>query len=140
MEVTGHADTARPSDFSLLPLPWDLTAPSLARQLVRSTLWAWGLTELTEDAVLAVSELTTNAVLHGAAPMSVTLHRDPDQLRIVVHDSGHGVVLRVPQTAPETAERGRGLAIVRDVSSSSGIGPEAGDGTRAYATFACRPA
>lgn len=139
METTGDAGTARPVDATLL-LPWDLTAPSLARQLVRTTLDRWGLTGLTDAAVLAVSELTTNAVIHGAAPVSVTLQREPDQVRIVVHDAGGGTVVGLPVAALDTAERGRGLAIVRELASSSGVAPLDGDGTSAYATFACHHA
>ncbi len=43
-------------------------APGRARSFTRQTLRAWGAEDLMDDAVLIVSELTTNAERHGRAP------------------------------------------------------------------------
>ncbi|MDT7544646.1 MAG: hypothetical protein QOE99_756, partial [Actinomycetota bacterium] len=50
-------------------------AASVTRRAVTETLDQWGLSELTDDAVLAVSELVTNAILHADPPFVVRLAR-----------------------------------------------------------------
>jgi anti-sigma regulatory factor (Ser/Thr protein kinase) len=123
------------ADVVELPLVWDLTAPALARQLVRVTLDRWGLPELVESAVMVVSELTTNAVVHGAPPMHVSMCREPHQIRISVYDAGHAVAAAATVPVHDHEEHGRGLVIVRQLSADSGVDPVQGDGTVAFATF-----
>ncbi|WP_313896170.1 SpoIIE family protein phosphatase [Streptomyces sp. YIM 98790] len=80
-----------------------------ARSLVRRTLRDWGLEQLTEPAVLVVSELVTNAVRHARGPVGVRLVRGA-RLLVEVSDS-----LPDPPQARDAApddEGGRGLALV----------------------------
>ncbi|SFB90093.1 SpoIIE family protein phosphatase [Streptomyces aidingensis] len=80
-----------------------------ARSLVRHTLRDWGLEQLTEPAVLVVSELVTNAVRHARGPVGVRLVRGT-RLLVEVSDS-----LPDPPRARDAApddEGGRGLALV----------------------------
>src|SRR5688572_21725379 len=60
---------------------------SAARRFVTSVLAGWGLTELTDTAALATSELVGNAVLHARTPFTLTVQylRDGVLLRINDH-------------------------------------------------------
>ncbi|MEV6841399.1 ATP-binding protein [Streptomyces sp. NPDC051133] len=86
----------------------------LARREIVDKVRAWGvpLNEDTTDAIrLAASELITNAVIHGAGPITVTLSNWPRRLGIEVLDGDPSV----PRTrcAQADDENGRGLALVR---------------------------
>lgn len=95
-----------------------------AREFTRWALADWGLAadaERSGDVSLCVSELATNALLHGVPPGRGFLLRlgfDGDVLRAEVHDSGAGVP-RV-QEAPD--EGGRGLMLVAALSDKWGVG------------------
>jgi anti-sigma regulatory factor (Ser/Thr protein kinase) len=104
-----------------LDLPRRRQAPGIARRSVADWLAPVALEgEEMEDVRLIVSELVTNAVLHGRGQIALRAHVDDDRVRVEVIDQGHGfehVVRRVP------FERlsGRGLAIVDDLASRWGI-------------------
>ncbi|WBO63921.1 ATP-binding protein [Streptomyces camelliae] len=68
------------------------TTPGAARRFVAETLTQWGRTERLDDVQLCVSELATNAILHGAPSGGLVLVHvtlADTQLRIEVHDSGN---------------------------------------------------
>lgn len=65
-------------------------APSEARRFIGERLDAWGVTEVKARILLAVSELTTNAVVHGEGPIGVALAVTCDRLRATVTDDGCG--------------------------------------------------
>lgn len=71
------------------------------------------------DVVLVVSELATNAIMHGRAPYLLTVEVDPMAVHVEVRDSdGSGeVTLRAPDS---DAVSGRGLGIVHEVASDWG--------------------
>ncbi|WP_405664550.1 ATP-binding protein [Streptomyces sp. RK9] len=86
-----------------------------ARAFALETLVEWGadLADRCDDVCLCVSELATNAVLHGVPPgreFCRTLAADGPLLRIEVRDSGGGH----PRVMREGAEEcgGRGLRLV----------------------------
>ncbi|MFD7862862.1 ATP-binding protein [Streptomyces sp. NPDC057682] len=92
-----------------------------ARRLTRARLDAWRLDGDThEAAVLIVSELVTNAVVHTASDRVVCeLHRLHRGLRIAVQDQGHqpgGPRL----SAGGDDEHGRGLLLVDALCSAWG--------------------
>ncbi|PWI20685.1 ATP-binding protein [Streptomyces sp. Act143] len=94
-----------------------------ARKLVRWALFYWGLGdwERGEDVSLCVSELATNALLHGAPPGRGFLLRvryDGAVVRVEVHDSGGGEPC-VPDCADEG---GRGLLLVSALADKWGVG------------------
>jgi len=73
-----------------MALPTVDQAPGLARQATRDALAAWRMTHLEETAVLLVSELVTNVVLHAEtfpAFMMLRLETTDGCLRIAVHDA-----------------------------------------------------
>ncbi|MGH8862372.1 MAG: ATP-binding protein, partial [Jatrophihabitantaceae bacterium] len=69
-------------------------------------------------AVLIVSELTTNAILHARSDFVVSLKRATDTIGIAVHDLGVGDIR--PRSADSTANSGRGLSIVGALSKRWG--------------------
>ncbi|MFI1736101.1 ATP-binding protein [Streptomyces sioyaensis] len=100
----------------------------LAREFARTALTEWDLDHLAEDVLLCVSELATNALLHGVPPgrgyrLRLSLGED-GLLRVEVHDSGDGEP-RVPVWAPydgEEGESGRGLLLVSALADAWGVG------------------
>ncbi|HLT68525.1 MAG TPA: ATP-binding protein [Acidimicrobiales bacterium] len=75
--------------------------------------------QLVDDVVLMVSELVTNAVLHGAGDVEVTLDRSDDVVRVEVADEG-GFALPRPGRPGSDDVTGRGLAIVDALADAWG--------------------
>ncbi|MFI5684972.1 ATP-binding protein [Streptomyces sp. NPDC051636] len=114
----------------------DRRSVRLARGFARTTLADWRITPCTDDVLLCVSELATNALLHRVPPgrdftLRLTLHPD-GTLGIEVHDSGGGEV-HVPEPSPES-EHGRGLVLVAALSDKRGVG-ERHPGKMVWAEF-----
>ncbi len=108
------------------PLPHRPEAAGTARRLARATLAEWGVDEDTTDqALLVVSELVTNAIEHALPP--VVLHLDQPApghpLHIEVDDGGpapdHGGWTST--CTPE--EHGRGTDIIAALSTAHGHHP-----------------
>lgn len=101
----------------------DRRSVAVARDLTRITLADWRLTRRTDDVLLCVSELATNALLHGVPPgrcFRLDLGLDTAEvLRVEVQDSGPGEI-RTPDVTPES-ERGRGLLLVAALSDDWGV-------------------
>ncbi|WP_369392080.1 ATP-binding protein [Streptomyces sp. CG1] len=117
----------------------DRRSVRLARDFTRSALTDWDLASRSDDVLLCVSELATNALLHGVPPgrgfaLHLALHLDDDTLRIEVHDSGPGEV-GIPDAAPES-EHGRGLMLVAALADKWGVG-ERNPGKFVWAEFSC---
>ncbi len=94
-------------------------ALALARRFVEATLRRWGLTNLIEfDVQLAISELITNAIRHGARPILLRLRARGDALLVEVHDAGPGAPR--PRAAGPHDANGRGLLIVAAVATRWG--------------------
>jgi anti-sigma regulatory factor (Ser/Thr protein kinase) len=90
-----------------------------ARRVVRDALTEVGEPDLGPPAELAVSELVTNAILHAATTVELTIEVTTDSVTVRVRD-WHD---RLPQhrDATHTATTGRGLAIVAAVSDAHGV-------------------
>ncbi|MFI5978707.1 ATP-binding protein [Streptomyces sp. NPDC051452] len=97
----------------------------LARTFTCATLAGWSLSGRRDDVLLCVSELATNALLHGVPRGRGYLLRlvrhGGGVLRVEVHDSGSGEV-RVPEPSVD-AEGGRGLLLVTALSDKWGVEP-----------------
>ncbi|MDF6017612.1 ATP-binding protein [Streptomyces sp. JH34] len=92
-----------------------------ARRLTRARLAEWGPAGDADDAaVLIVSELVTNAVVHTASTKVVCeLRCDAGRLRVSVQDQGHQPGgPRLSLTAD--GEHGRGLLLVDSLSTAWG--------------------
>ncbi|MFB8114441.1 ATP-binding protein [Streptomyces sp. NPDC055962] len=95
----------------------------LVRQFVREALLDWACEADLDDVLLCVSELATNALVHGVPPGRVFRVRLTcgSVLRIEVHDSGDGHV-REPVDPGPLDEHGRGLALVGALADAWGVG------------------
>lgn len=93
-------------------------APRAARRYVTETLRGWELDALVNDAVLAVSELATNAVTHAGSDFAVGLSRHRDGVRIDVSDASPAAPLL--QDGGVSKVGGRGLRMVAAVSADWG--------------------
>lgn len=105
-------------------LPALRTSARAARDTVRDLLRAWRLPgDTCCDAVLLVSELTTNAVLHtdtGQVLCGLTLTGDERRLRIELHDDGSTPVRPPEHRAGPGEESGRGLFLVQQLADGWG--------------------
>jgi anti-sigma regulatory factor (Ser/Thr protein kinase) len=96
-------------------------APGDARRYVADLLSAWEVVHARQAALLALSELVTNAVTHGRGPVKVRVASRRSVLRIEVEDDGpglHGVTLPAPAG---NGIGGRGLHIVDGVVAEWGF-------------------
>lgn len=95
-------------------IPDDPRQVGRCRALVRETLAAWALDGLVETVELLVSELVTNAIQHAGGPIRLRLQQDDGMLLCEVCDT-----TRTPPELQEmsaTAERGRGILLVNELS------------------------
>jgi anti-sigma regulatory factor (Ser/Thr protein kinase) len=113
----GHEDAI---EMTTRWFPCSVLAPKEVREFVAETVRAWGRDDLVIDAALITSELATNALLHAASDVTVTVSLRPDAVRIALADAHPDD----PERQPESATRpgGRGLAIVDAIASRWGTG------------------
>jgi anti-sigma regulatory factor (Ser/Thr protein kinase) len=105
-----------------------------ARAFVGEQLRAWGTPDgLVRDAVLLVSELVSNAILHGRPPIALRLRRTAEELLVEVDDCAT-VLPRKLRPTPED-EHGRGLVIASLLADRWGTRPLR-DGKSVWSLFA----
>ncbi|MFE2262826.1 SpoIIE family protein phosphatase [Streptomyces griseosporeus] len=121
-------------------LPGGSLAPGTARDLVRGALREWAelgppgarhLTDrLVEDAILVVSELVTNAVVHAGTDVGLLCRLEPAGHVVVEVSDQHPAhaprddeAVRAAPAVPayDTPEYGRGLRLVATLAESWGI-------------------
>jgi anti-sigma regulatory factor (Ser/Thr protein kinase) len=109
-----------------LPLPARADSVSVARRYFAGIAHDRSLPRpIREAGSLVVSELVTNAVLHGRDPITLRVTALPSTLRVAVSDGSD----RLPATRGHrsrptgAAEHGRGLAIVARVADQWGCEP-----------------
>lgn len=83
----------------------------------------WGFGARLDDVLVCVSELATNALLHGVPPgrgylVRLRLEAGGCALSVEVHDSGGGV----PAKRLPDGESGRGLLLVDALADRWGVG------------------
>jgi anti-sigma regulatory factor (Ser/Thr protein kinase) len=110
-------------------LPVSREAPARAREFLRNATCAEHHSEVVDDAVLLVSELVTNSVLHGGPPVVVAVDCTEHALQVRVRDGSPD--LPFPRAAQQADENGRGLALVAAMSDDWGVDPEP-DGKRVW--------
>ncbi len=90
-----------------------------ARRFVKQQCKAWDCTDMADEAMLVVSELVTNAIVHAQAGMELRASFANRVLRLEVLDSGPGTP--DPRIATRDDEHGRGLLLVSVLSASWGV-------------------
>lgn len=139
MDSDKHSQPELP-DVTVLrsQLPADLTSARQARSAVRTALASWGMADPSGDAELLASELAANAAEHARGPigLALTRHREPG--------GQPGIACEVTDTSADQPrarqagpgdERGRGLAIVTALATTSGVRAEP-DGKTTWFTLA----
>lgn len=114
-----HGDTQTLRELVLPPEP---SAAREARALVAEALVEAGFEHRQYDAELAISEVVTNAVLHGRAPITLRVVQTGDGVRIRVHDAS--AVSPAFSMLDPTAVTGRGLMLVSAVADCWGVDPD----------------
>jgi GAF domain-containing protein/anti-sigma regulatory factor (Ser/Thr protein kinase) len=79
--------------------------------------------ELVDDAALIISELVTNAFLHGDPPVVVRISARAHLVHIEVADDSRSAPMR--GRPDSTAMTGRGMGLIESLSSRWGVAPEA---------------
>jgi hypothetical protein len=117
---------------STLVLEPDEHAPAKARRFVAERFAAWGIAD-DYTGRLIVSELVTNALLHGEGPLVLRLFQDErdGMPTIEVRDGGDG--RPVIQPANNAAISGRGLQMVAGLAHDWGTRPLVEGGKLAWA-------
>ena len=121
-------------------LPAGPTAPAVARRAIREFLHAHGADpRALADVMLALSEVVTNAVVHGyrgeAGEVRVAAEHSADQLVLSVADRGGGMAPR-----HDSPGLGLGLPLVGRIANRVDITAEAGGGTLVSMCFTLDPA
>jgi anti-sigma regulatory factor (Ser/Thr protein kinase) len=102
-----------------LELPPRAQSAKAARAFVADTLARWECGALRDVAVLLVSELVTNALLHAGTTIVVDCRMRDDAVRIGVSD---GIVTSGARRGfPPDATTGRGLVIVESLADDWGV-------------------
>ncbi|MFH0518251.1 SpoIIE family protein phosphatase [Streptomyces sp. M41] len=126
---------APPQPETRTTLPGSPLSPGSARSLVRAALTEWAtsglpgterLTDrLVDDAVVAVSELVTNAVVHAGTEVELTCRLEDDTGALLVevldHHPSRAPRNGEPEAPYDTPEYGRGLRLVSRLAESWGV-------------------
>lgn len=110
------------SSSQLRRFPRRRTSVGASRVFVVHVLREWQLPDLIDDIELCVSELATNALLHGVPPgreFAVQLDLTNDLVRLAVRDSGDG--RPEIQHPDESSCSGRGLFLVGELAADFGV-------------------
>ncbi|MFJ2603860.1 MULTISPECIES: SpoIIE family protein phosphatase [unclassified Streptomyces] len=123
--------TAHPQAYStLVGTPH---APAAARDLVRTTLGEWVAAALpgadfvtcplVDSAVVVVSELVTNAIVHAGTDVEVICRLEADDRALVIEVADHHPSRAPRDTEPsyDTPEHGRGLRLVSALAEAWGV-------------------
>ena len=107
----GRVTVREPRMLRLVGEPRDV---HVARAFARQVLAARGVDDRDDETILVVSELVTNAIVHGEAPITLTVDVQVDAVVVSVCDAGERCPIR--RSAGESDEGGRGLGIVEGLS------------------------
>ncbi|MFH9552640.1 ATP-binding protein [Streptomyces sp. NPDC051445] len=124
-----HERPSEPAASWRIALPHSAAAVPVARALVRTALAELKHGADSDTAELLTAELVANAVEHtaGDAPIELVVELQPTGCRIEVHDPdpmAPGDLTRPALEEPDPwQEHGRGLLLIRALSSSCGHRP-----------------
>ena len=108
-------------DAARTTLPSSVHSPSAARAFACGVVARGPARVRVDDVALVVSELVTNAVVHGEGEITLDVLVAPDSVHVEVRDAEPR--LPDPVDAPFDAESGRGLQLVSKVATRWGVRP-----------------
>lgn len=106
---------------------------SRSRDFVRHHLAEHGLSHLSDDVELVVSELATNSMVHAATSFKVSLHAFEQTLLLEVEDGSRVGPSLVATQVLHTS--GRGMAIVDLLTRDWGVDAHTDGGKAVWAEF-----
>lgn len=107
------------------PIPERLTVPSLpasiasVRRFAVEACRAAGMAPLCDTLALLVSEVTTNALVHGTGQVQVQVSTAGQVLRVEVYDDSPR--MPEPRAAGVLEEGGRGLSLLASLAQDWGV-------------------
>jgi hypothetical protein len=118
---TTNAEHHLPPTELTASFPAERESPGRARRLAACELRRWGHDEeLVNEAILVLSELASNAVIHAGSPFTIRVQSRDSLLRIAVRD-------QCPPLATANGARGlrvrapHGLAVIQALSTQWGV-------------------
>jgi sigma-B regulation protein RsbU (phosphoserine phosphatase) len=105
---------------TLETLPADGRSASRARRLVEHAIAEAGLPDVVDEALLLVTELVTNAVVHAGTEVDLDIEAGPERLRVEVLDRSPGSLPLVHAAPSETREGGRGMFLLDALATEWG--------------------
>ncbi|KUJ67569.1 hypothetical protein ACZ90_27385 [Streptomyces albus subsp. albus] len=132
--------TSEPPPTYTLFAPGCDRAPRICRDLLRGILTSFGLAEITDKALLCVSELVTNVHRHAKGDLRLTVTLHDTRVRVAVRDDCP--LLPSPRRAGARDTEGRGLFLVTAMSDSCGLASgtlSGGDGKSVWFELAIPP-
>lgn len=125
-QVYEHSDGVGTYDVLHLDLPATPRASAETRRALHAFVEGTPYQDRADDAAVALSELATNAVLHGREPLSLRVALLADRLRVEVRD---GSSLTPSFSMLDVAAvTGRGLLLVANLTDRWGLDPLPGGG------------
>lgn len=101
-----------------VPVKADPSAVSPARRAIMRQLESWGFNDQVDDTAIIVSELVTNAVRHGCAPIELRLSTLASAIRLEVSDGSSA--LPVGRIAADDEANGRGIHLIEQLADAWG--------------------
>jgi anti-sigma regulatory factor (Ser/Thr protein kinase) len=108
----------RAVELSLAAQP---ASAAVARDFLRQTVRERTSSERLDAGALIVSELVTNAVMHGTAPIRLELHLGLGELRVDVFDAAPAEDVAIHRDGVVDDTSGRGLRIVENLADAWGV-------------------
>jgi anti-sigma regulatory factor (Ser/Thr protein kinase) len=112
-------------------LPSSVSTPAAARAFAREALDKGNASVRIEDVALVVSELVTNAVVHGDGDITLNVVVAEGAILVEVEDREPELPGRLDPRVD--AESGRGLLLVSRIAREWGVRPAAGRGKVVWA-------
>ena len=118
-QALAHVDDRQERPREVLSLDAGLGSAAQARAAVAACCDRLGLEELSDDVVLVVSEMVTNAVRHAAPPVGLEIEAGEDAVVVAVCDGSPQSP--IARKADLDAEGGRGMLLVDLLSDDHGV-------------------
>lgn len=134
-DALAHVDDRPDRHHERVALTYGPEGPAQARAAVLAVAGRLGLAPLADDLALVVSELVTNAVLHARPPLELEIDVEDGGVTLVVRDGAPDPPR--PRGAGPSAEGGRGLHLVDELSQATGVAPDP-PGKRVWAALGHR--